>query len=295
MSRYRFVRAQTRHYSVRQLCQVLGVGVASYYRWRQKVAVRFSVPAWEKELCHVFFQHKRRYGTRRLQAELRAQGYRVGRHRIRHALRRRELVAVQPRAFVPRTTQSEHGPRVAANHLLNRSAPTEADQVWVGDITYLPLQNGCWAYLAAFQDVHTKRVVGWQVRSSMPEELVVTALRRALLSRQPAAGLIVHSDRGGQYCGNVYRRLLTDRQLVRSRSRRGECYDNAQAESLWSRVKTEVLLDRAAFASVAEAQAELTTYFDYYNHQRRHSALGYECPHHFENQAFLTKTQLCLT
>ena len=202
---------------------------------------------------------------------------------------------MQPRAFVPRTTQSEHGPRVAPNHLLARPAPTAADQVWVGDITYLPLQNGAWAYLAAFQDVYSKRVVGWQVLGTMPEHLVVTALRRALLSRQPAAGLLVHSDRGGQYCGNAYRRLLTERQLVRSMSRRGECYDNAQAESLWSRVKTEVLLGRSAFASVAEAQTELATYFDYYNYQRRHSTLSYECPHTFEQQALLTNAQLCLT
>jgi len=288
MSRYRFIRAQTRHYPVRRLCQVLGVGVASYYRWQQKAAMCPRVPNWESALCHVFFQHKGRYGTRRLRAELRAQGHRVGRHRIRQALRRRELVAVQPRAFIPRTTQSEHGPRVAANHLLNQPAPTAADQVWVGDITCLPLRNGCWAYLATFQDVYTKRVVDWQVLGTMPEELVVSALRRALLSRQPTPGLIVHSDRGGQYCGKAYRRLLTERHLVRSMSRKGECYDNAQAESLWSRVKTEVLLDRSAFASVAEAQAELATYFDYYNYQRRHSALGYEYPHCFEQQAFLT-------
>lgn len=165
----------------------------------------------------------------------------------------------------------------------------------MGDITYLPLQNGAWAYLAAFQDVYSKRVVGWQVLGSMPEELVVSALRRALLSRQPAAGLLVHSDQGGQYCGTGYRRLLTERHLVRSMSRRGNCYDNAQAESLWSRVKTEVLLDRSSFASVAEAQADLATYFDYYNHQRRHSALGYECPHTFEQQVLSTNGQLCLT
>ncbi|GGF28593.1 IS3 family transposase [Hymenobacter cavernae] len=164
----------------------------------------------------------------------------------------------------------------------------------MGDITYLPLQNGSWAYLAAFQDVYTKRVVGWQVLGSMPEELVVSALRRALLSRQPAKGLLVHSDRGGQYGGNGYRGLLTKWQAMRSMSRKGECYDNAQAESLWSRVKTEVLLGRSAFASLTEAQADLTIYFDYYNQQRRHSALGYECPHTFEQQALLTKTQFCL-
>lgn len=289
MSRYRFIQAQTRHYPVRRLCQVLGVGVASYYRWHKRAASRPLVPTWEQVLCQTFSQHKRRYGTRRLRAELRAQGHQVGRHRIRQALRRHELLALQPRAFVPRTTQSEHGPRVAANHLLDRPTPTAADQVWVGDITYLPLQNGSWAYLAAFQDVYTKRVVGWQVLGSMPEELVTTALRRAQLSRQPTPGLIVHSDRGGQYCGKAYQRLLIDSSLLRSMSRKGECYDNAQAESLWSRVKTEVLLERSTFASVAEAQAELATYFDYYNHQRRHSALGHECPHIFEQQALLTK------
>ncbi|WP_375434937.1 IS3 family transposase [uncultured Hymenobacter sp.] len=287
MSRFRFVRTQAPHYPVRRLCQVLGVEVASYYRWQKKSASRLLVPAWEQALCQTFGQHKRRYGTRRLRAELRAQGHRIGRHRIRQALRRRELVALQPRAFVPRTTCSEQGPRVATNHVLARPAPMAPDQIWVGDITYLPLQNGNWAYLAAFQDVYTKRVVGWQVLGTMPEALVTTALRRALVSRQPAAGLVVHSDRGGQYCGKAYRRLLLERHLVRSMSRRGECYDNAQAESLWSRVKTEVLLGRSAFASVAEAQVELATYFDYYNHQRRHSALGYECPHSFE-QPLLT-------
>ena len=260
MSRYRFIQAQQRSYPVRRLCAVLGVGVASYYRWPQKGVARLLVPAWERTLCQVFVQHKRRYGTRRLRAELHAQGHMVGRHRIRQALRRRELVAVQPRAFVPRTMQSKQGPRVATNHLLEQPAPTKANQVWVGDITYLPLQNGSWAYLDAFQDVYTKRVVGWQILSSMPEELVDTALRQALLSQQPAAGLLVHSDWGGQYCGTVYRHLLTERHLVRSMSRRGECYDNAQAESVWPWVKTEVLLERSTFASVAEAQAELATY-----------------------------------
>ena len=171
MSRYRFIRAQKPHYPVRRLCQVLGVGVARYYRWQQKAATCSPVPAWESALCHVFMQHKRRYGTRRLRAELRAQGHQVGRHRIRQALRRRELVATRPRAFVPRTTRSEHGPRVAANQLRDRPAPTAADQVWVSDSTYLPLQNSNWAYLAAFQEVYSKRVVGWQVLGVCPKSL----------------------------------------------------------------------------------------------------------------------------
>ena len=186
MSRFRFIRAQAPHYPVRRLCQVLGVGVASYYRWQKKSVSRLLVPAWEQALCQTFSQHKRRYGTRRLRAELQAQGHRIGRHRIRHVLRRRELVAVQPRAFIPRTTQSEHGPRVAANHLLNRPTPTAADQVWVGDITYLPLQNGNWAYLAAFQDVYSKRVVGFGVAGATLSKYSLRCLKN--WSSMPCGG-----------------------------------------------------------------------------------------------------------
>jgi putative transposase len=130
----------------------------------------------------------------------------------------------------------------------------------VSDITHLPLPNGSWvvpgrAYLCAFQDMGTKHVVGWHVVASMPEKLVTTALQRAFFAHPPTPGLVVHSDRGGQYCGNAYRKLLHDHQALRSQSRRGDCYDNAQAESLWSRLKTEVLEGRewSVFADLADA------------------------------------------
>ena len=146
-------------------------------------------------------------------------------------MRRRGLHALQPKAFTPRTTDSTHGLRCAPNRLLDQPKPTRANQVWVSDITYLPLANGDWAYLCAFQDMCTKHVVGWHVGATMPEELVTTALQRAFWAQPPTPGLIVHSDRGGQYCGNAYRQLLHDHQAVRSQSRRGDCYDNAQAEN----------------------------------------------------------------
>ena len=111
--------------------------------------------------------------------------------------------------------------------LLDQPRPTQANRVWVSDITCLPLASGAWAYLCAFQDVYTKLVVGWQVRADMPEALVTSALQRAMLAQRPAPGLIVHSDRGGQYVGNAYRALLHRHGAVRSQSRRGECYDNA--------------------------------------------------------------------
>ena len=231
----------------------------------------------------MFTHHQKRYGTRRLRVEMQEKGHRVGRQRLRIAMRAHGLRALQPRAFTPRTTDSTHTLRCAPNRLLDQPAPTQPNQVWVSDITYLPLASGAWAYLCAFQDSCTRQVVGWQVRETMPEELVVSALRRALLARGPVPGLVVHSDRGGQYCGNAYRALLAEQGCLRSQSRRAECLDNAQAESLWSRLKTEELEAREwpVFCDLADAQQSIATYFDYYNHERRHSALAYQTPQAF--------------
>ena len=233
MSRYRFIEAQRDHYPVRLLCRLVAVPASGYYAWQQAQppsAGRLE-PAWEIALVKAFGAHKRCYGTRRLRVELRRKGHRVGRQRLRTAMRRRGLHALQPKAFTPRTTDSTHGLRCAPNRLLDQPKATQANRVWVSDITYLPLANGDWAYLCAFQDVASKHVVGWQVGATMPEALVPRALQRAFWAQPPTSGLVVHSDRGGQYCGHAYRKLLHDHQAVRSQSRRGDCYDNAQAEN----------------------------------------------------------------
>ncbi|RZK90393.1 MAG: IS3 family transposase, partial [Hymenobacter sp.] len=231
MSRYRFIAAQQDHHPIRLLCQLVEVPASGYYAWQQAQhqKVMQCEPAWETALVKVFGVHKRCYGTRRLRVELRRKGYRVGRQRLRTAMRRRGLHALQPKAFTPRTTDSTHGLRCAPNRLLDQPKPTQANQVWVSDITYLPLASGDWAYLCAFQDMVSKQVVGWHVMNTMPEELITTALQRAFWAQPPTPDLLVHSDRGGQYCGNAHRKLLHDHQAVRSQSRRGDCYDNAQA------------------------------------------------------------------
>lgn len=285
MSQLQFIDQQRVHYPVQLLCQVLQVVPSRYYAWCQR-AVTKAEPAWETALIDVFDDHQRRYGTRRLQVELRELGHRVGRQALRTALRRHGRKALQPKAFTPRTTDSTHGKRCAPNLLLDQPKPTQANRVWVSDITYLPLASGNWVYCCAFQDVCTKQVVGWQVRADMPEALVTSALQRALLAQRPAPGLIVHSDRGGQYVGNAYKTLLRDAKAHLSHSRRGECYDNAQAESLWSRLKTELLELREwpVFLDLADAQASVATYFDYYNHNRRHSSIGYLKPYLFHQQ-----------
>ncbi|WP_157887145.1 IS3 family transposase [Hymenobacter sp. PAMC 26628] len=243
----------------------------------------------------VFGHHKCRYGTRRLQLALRRKGHRIGRHRLRGAMRRRGQRALQPKAFTPRTTDSTHGLRYAPNRLLDQPKPTHANRVWVSDITYLPLANGDWAYLCAFQDVASKQVVGWQVGATMPEELIIRALQRAFWAQPPTPSLLVHSDRGGQHCGNAYRKLLHDHGAVRSQSRRGDRYDNAQAESLWSRLKTEVLelCERLVFADLADAQASVADYFDYYNHERLRSSIDYRTLYHTHQQLLQTNTLNC--
>jgi transposase InsO family protein len=298
MSRYEFVAREREHDPVRRLCQVLGVPASGYYAWQQgqQRAVGSELPAWETALIKAFRHHKRRYGTRRLPVALREKGHRVGRQRLRVAMRRRNLQALQPKAFAPRTTDSTHGLRGAPNRLLDQPKPTRANRVWVSDITYLPLANGDWAYLCAFQDMASKHVVGWHVMATRPEELVTTALGRAFLAQPPTSGLLVHSDRGGQYCGNAYRALLRQHEAVRSQSRRGDCYDNAQAESLWSRLKTEVLELREwpVFADLADAQASVADYFDYYNHDRLHSSIGYQIPYHAHHQLLQTTALNCL-
>ena len=283
MSRYRFIKAQQGTYPVRGLCRALGVAPSRYYAWQQgqQRAVGEITPAWETALVAMFARHKSRYGTCRLRAALHQEGHRVGRQALRTALVRRGLRALQPKAYTPRTTDSTRDLCCAPNHVLDQPRPVQANRVWVSDTTYLPLANGSWAYLYAFQDMASKLVVGWHVLDTMPEELITTALQRAFWAHPPTPDLVVHSDRGGQYCGNAYRALLHRHGALRSQSRRGECYDNAQAESLWSRFKTEELerRERPVFADLADAQASAAEYFDYYDHERLHSGIGYQLPY----------------
>jgi len=197
---------------------------------------------------------------------------------------------------VPRTTDSDPSVRAAPNRLLGQPAPTAPDRVWVGDITYLsyrvrPKQGGGWLYLATWLDRCSRKIVGWDVRETMPEDLVSEALRWAFAVRKPAAGLVIHSDQGSQYAATNFKALVTRHEALQSMSRRGNCYDNAHAESFWSRLKTE-LLNCGNFRNLSEARLEISHYLAYYNAERRHSALGYLAPNHFETH-FQTTTQFC--
>ena len=232
-----------------------------------------------------FLRHSRRYGSRRIHAELRAEGFGVGRHRVRQLMAEQGLRAIQPRSFVPRTTDSRHRLGYAENLLLELDLPpAKPNEVVAGDITYLPLQAGGFAYLATWTDLFSRLVVGWEVLEHMQEALIITAFEKAWRRRVKLVGAIVHSDRGGQYASGKFRQLLQQAGCRQSMSRAGESYDNAFAESLFSRYKAE-LLEGGAFADVEEARMETFNYIEgYYNRIRRHSSLGYLSPEEYERQ-----------
>jgi putative transposase len=193
---YRFIAGEATIYPAAILCRVLGVSRSGYYAWRERPARQDQLTP---KVAEVFWQNSRRYGSRRITAELRDQTV-VGRHRVRRLMREQGLQAIQPRRFVPRTTDSRHGQRMSPNLLVEREIIVDRPrQVIVGDITYLPLQDGQWAYLATWMDLFSRKILGWQIASSMTAELVIEALKKAIIREHLPAGLIVHSDRGGQY------------------------------------------------------------------------------------------------
>jgi transposase InsO family protein len=267
---------------------VLGLSRTAYYRYQRGDSYKPTVEKGKKQqlIQQVFAQHKRRYGSRRIMAELKEQGHKIGRHQVRTLMKAADLQAIQPRSFIPRTTDSRHGKGYWPNLLLDQPLPQAPDRVWVSDITYLPLANGEWAYLGSWMDLFSRRVVGWRVDDNMEEALILVPLRTALQVREPASGLIVHSDRGGQYISNQVRELVSLWRIRPSMSRADDPYDNAFAESFWSRLKAE-LLEGGCFLSVEDARTEVFEYIEcYYNRVRKHSSLGYKSPEQVENEYY---------
>ncbi|MBC7449706.1 MAG: IS3 family transposase, partial [Hymenobacteraceae bacterium] len=297
LMRYRFIYHHAATWPVRRQCQLLGVSASGYYAWAGRPAPPAApAPAWQQAAQQLFDAHPGRYGTRRLQAALAQQqasrpapapteSGAVGRDRLRRWLRQsgQQALCTRPPAPRPRTTQPDATARCAPNRLAEAPAPTAPNQIWQGDITYLPLASGAWVYLAAWRDAYSRTVVGWQVSATMTTDLVLDALRRAVAVRQPAAGLLVHADRGCQYTSRPFAKYLTEHKFIASCSRTGNPYDNALVESGWSTLKTELLPRQAVFADLAEARAEVEYYLGtYYNTQRLHSAIGYRTPTQFE-------------
>ena len=280
-------------FPVKGLCEVLGVSRSAYYAFMKGSTYQPSSTKaiLLKEVKTIFEFHKRRYGSRRIKEDLKDKGYEVGKYRVSSLMKEQGLVAIQPKSFVPKTTQSNPSLYRYPNLLLDESnLPTEPDQVIVGDITYLPsINDGIeeWLFLAIWMDLFTRKIVGWQVDDNMEDTLVIGALKKLIRNRQPEKGVIIHTDGGRQYGSNDFKDIMKLHKFRQSMTRKDNHYDNAFAESLFSRFKAEVLSE-GIFLGLEDAQFRCFEYIEgYYNTIRKHSSLGYLSPNQFEDQFWM--------
>lgn len=280
---YSFIRAEKANFPVRALCRVLGVSHAAYYEWEsEEVTERVRRDAELVAIIKVIFDESRGwYGAPRVHAALIKRGIRVSRKRVARLLRENGLRARSTRKFKA-TTDSKHSLPVSPN-LLNRNfTATAPDVVWVSDITYIWTGEN-WMYLCVIIDLCSRKVVGWSLRNRMCAGLVCSAFDMAVRLRRPRAGLMFHSDRGSQYASRKFRRRLERHSMLQSMSRKGNCWDNAVAESFFATLKKELIRDHV-FATRDAATEAIFEYIEvFYNRRRSHSMLEYETPSHFES------------
>ena len=279
------MEAMASAYPLHALCEAFGVSRSGYYAWRKRepsarqqanarLLAEMQLIRQGPEAC---------YGSPRMTQELNSRGHACSEPRVARLMRAHGLRAEAAPRFVPCTTDSDHDLPIAPNRLAARVAPDGPNQVWLQDITYVPTAQG-WLYLALVLDLWSRKIVGWAIADHVRSELVVAALQMAQTQRQPGKGLLVHSDRGVQYASQATREFLDHHGWIASMSRTGNPYDNAWMESAIGKIKTEVL-GRQLPADHAAAKQQLFVGIEcWYNHRRRHSALGYQSPVAFETQ-----------
>jgi putative transposase len=279
---FRFIEEHRSRWSVRLLCETLEVSPAGYYAWRQRPtsARQQRRDTLTVEIRAIHAEVKARYGSPRIHAELSARGQDCCVNTVAKLMRDAGIAAKTARKFRC-TTDSNHDLPVVDNLLDRQFDPAAPNASWVADLTYVPTREG-WLYLAAVEDLYSRRVVGWSMADHLQSRLVVDALEMAVQQRWPEEGLLAHSDRGSQYASEHYRRLLARNGIECGMSRRANCWDNAPMESFFASLKKELVHD-ADFATRAEARGALFEYIEvFYNTKRRHSSLGYVSPAEYE-------------
>jgi putative transposase len=286
--KYACIREHRGQFPLALMCRALGVSRAGFYAsgHRAQSARSRSDEQLRQQVCAIHAQSRLTYGSPRVHAELRAAGKRCSRKRVARLMREAGLRVKRRRPQRPQTTDSRHGSGVAAN-VLGRRFKVELcggiNRVWCGDITYIPTREG-WLYLSVLLDLGSRAVVGWAMSEHLESSLATDALRMALARRSPARGLLHHTDRGSQYAAIEYGEALERRGVVASMSRRGNCYDNAVAESFFATLEWE-LIQVHDWQTRAEARCALFEYTEcWYNRQRRHSSLGYLSPLEYEQR-----------
>ena len=283
--RFRFIEDHRAAFPVRILCAVLEVSASGYYAWRGRPETARAIAdrGLAADIRRVHADARSVYGSPRVHAALRAEGLRVGVNRVARLMRHHGIRGRHKRR-APRTTDSRHSLPLAPNLLDRQFTAPAPNRVWLADMTYIPTNEG-WLYLAVVLDLFSRRVVGWAMRETMPQELTITALQMAITNRRPGSGLVHHSDRGSQYAAHAYRRLMDESGLLCSMSRKGDCWDNAPMESFFGSMKCE-LDDGQAFETRQAARNAVFAFIEgFYNRRRLHSAIGYRSPADMEKIA----------
>lgn len=273
-------------HSVTEMCELFGASRSGYHAWKNR-----GPSTREREdarianaIRRIDSEVKSRYGRPRIHRQLRLEGIRCGQKRVGRLMGENDIKARRKRPWRPKTTVGSGAKRqLAGNRLKDRPAPVKPNEVWVGDITYIPTKEG-WLYLAAIMDRFTRKITGHKVAAHMEESLVHDALKGAVKRYAPAEGLLHHTDRGCQYTSRAYQAMLADLKFEASFSATGNCYDNAAMESFFATLKTELLPETGVFETKDQAKAEIFAYIEgFYNRSRLHSSLDYQSPVDFEN------------
>ena len=289
--KYKFIKKSRSSFPVKKMCQMLNVSQSGYYRWFK--APLSSLKIENERICkrikELFEEHKGMAGSPMITADLNEEPNfsKVSRNRVARHMKKMGLKCRTVKKFRV-TTDSTHKEPVAPNLLdrqFNVSAP---DVVWVTDITYLKIGRR-WHYLTVFMDLYSRIVVGWDLSDSLERYSAIHALNKSVMRRRPGQGLMIHSDRGIQYASKDFRAILTKYNFIQSMSRKGNCWDNAVAESFFHTIKTQMIHHRK-FQNVTEAEQAFFNYIEvYYNRRRKHSANGYKSPADYELECWENK------
>ena len=281
--RFEFISVEKAHFPVNALCRVLNVSKSGYYAWCNRKPSKRTLDdaALLRVIRSVFSANRKTYGSPRVHAVLLDQGIEVGENRVARIMRENGIAVQTRRGFRCSTTQSDPNNAVVGNELDRDFTATAINEKWVTDVTFVPTNEG-WLYLASILDLYNREVIGWAMSDRNDETLTLNALDMALETNKPAAGLVHHSDRGSNYTSTNYCKALTKRGIKLSMSRRGNCWDNAVAESFFATIKKE-LIHQLKFSTRREAAAAIFEYIEvFYNRIRKHSQLGYTSPVEFK-------------
>lgn len=281
--KYAWVQKHRDQFHVARMCRQLGVSRTGFCQWSMRAPSDRSMAnaVLDAQVAALHTQSKRSYGRPRIVRGLRKEGLRVGHERVRKSLERQGLRPVYKRPYRV-TTDSAHNKPIAPNVLKRRFDGWKVNQAWVADISYIATAEG-WLYLACVMDLASRRIVGWSMSERMKADLVCEALTSAYWRRKPAAGLIMHSDRGSQYAGDSHRQLIRDYRMIQSMSRRGNCWDNAAMESFFKTLKVE-RVHQLRYETRAQARLDVIDWIEgFYNRERMHSSNGYQSPNDAES------------